>query len=77
MAEQPTVPMLSGDPALSQPRDTEVLDTMDIDPMVQPAPPQRSKKQPKRRRKRPARIPPLFERSGHVIFKGNEVLTDH
>ncbi|KAL1945784.1 hypothetical protein VTO73DRAFT_1786 [Trametes versicolor] len=51
--------------------------TMDADAQSTESPiPLRKKKHKRQRSKATARAPPLFERAGHVVFRGNERLPD-
>lgn len=51
--------------------------TMDVDAQSTESPsPLRKKKHKRQRSKATARVPPLVERAGHVVFRGNERLPD-
>ncbi|RDX42738.1 Rpr2-domain-containing protein [Lentinus brumalis] len=73
-ADGAVVPSTSGTAPMTAGAD---LDVMHVDPA--PTVPQPTgEKKPKSRKKRApvARLPPLFERKGHVVFRGNEILAE-
>ncbi|PIL35962.1 hypothetical protein GSI_01622 [Ganoderma sinense ZZ0214-1] len=55
-----------------------LADIMDVDPPTRPAEPLQKKGKGRNRRRRAVpHVPPLFERPGHVVFRGAEQLTEY
>ncbi|RPD57517.1 Rpr2-domain-containing protein [Lentinus tigrinus ALCF2SS1-7] len=56
---------------------TASVDTMAVDPApTAPQPTMGEKTKSRKKRDPAARLPPLFERKGHVVFRGNEILAE-